>query len=85
MPQVLNLSQNIFNALMVSIVNFLHITVFAEAVDILEAMARAPPVQICELLHCRIFSRVRTPVTLILVLFVVLIEVLYDLMIAHLY
>ena len=69
MPQVLNLSQKILNALMGSIVNFLHITVFAEAVDILEAVAGAFPVQLGKLLHCCIFPRVRTPVASVLVLF----------------
>ena len=84
MPQVFNLCQKIFNALMVCIINFLHITVFTESVDILETVARAPPMQIGELLNCRIFPRVVTPVALVLVLFGVIIDVLHDFLIGHL-
>ena len=83
MPQVFNLCQKIFNALMVCIIDFLHITVFTKAVDILETVARTPPMQISELLNCRIFPRVVTPVAPVLVLFGVFIDVLHDFLIGH--
>ena len=83
MPQVLNLSKKILNALVVCIIDLLHITVLTEAVDILEAVARSPPMQICELLHRRIFPRVIAPIALELVLFSVVIDVFNDFLVGH--
>ena len=68
---------------MVRIIDFLHITVLAEAVDVFKAVARAPPVQIGELLHRRVLPRVIAPVALVLILFGVLIDVIYNVMVAH--
>ena len=83
MPQVFDLSQKVFNALMVCIIDFLHIAVLAEAVDVFEAVTRAPPVQIGELLSSRVLPRVIAPVALVLILLSVLIDVIYNFSVAH--